>query len=75
MIVNVDDIHGQIEFISEILVRVQTAPGFVALMDDLQCVFLVFGFSRESKGILRLAIRDFVDPKLLKIINNSVPLR
>ena len=63
MIVNVDDIHGQIEFISEILVRVQTAPGFVALMNDLQCVFLVFGFSGEGKGIFWLAIGDLIDPK------------
>ena len=68
-IVNVDDIHGQIVgwSLGGSFARNQTAPGFMALMDDLQRVFLVFGFSGEGKGIFRLAIRDLVDPKEKKI--------
>ena len=66
MIVNVGDIHGQIVgwSLGGRFARKQTAPGFMTLVDNLQCVFLVFGFSGESKGIFRLAIRDFVDPNL-----------
>ena len=62
---NVDDIHGQIVVwsLGRSFAGMQTAPSFMALMDDLQCVFLVFGFPREGKGIFWLAIRDLVDPK------------
>ena len=68
MVVNVDDIHGQIVgwSLGGSFARNQTAPGFMALMDDLQCVFLVFGFSREGKGVFGLAIRDLVDPNIIK---------
>ena len=66
---NVDDIHGQIVgwSLGRRFARMQTAPGFMALMDDLQCVFLVFGFSGEGKSIFWLAIRDLVDPKKTNI--------
>lgn len=65
MIVNVDDIHGQIVgwSLGGRFARNQTAPGFVALMNDLQCVFLVFGFPGEGKGIFRLPIGDLVNPR------------
>jgi len=43
----------------------QTAPGFVALVDDLCSVTLVFGFARESECVLGLSIRDFVDTMYL----------
>ena len=68
MIVNVDDIHGQIGGCSlgRSFARNQTAPGFMAFMEDLQCVFLVFGFTGEGEGIFWLAIRDLVDPKVKK---------
>ena len=64
VLVNVDDIHGQIVgwSLGRSFARKQTTPGFMALMDDLQCVFLVFGFSGEGKSIFRLAIGDLVDP-------------
>lgn len=39
----------------------QTAPCFMAFMNDFGRVFLIFGFPRESESILRLAIGDFVD--------------
>jgi hypothetical protein len=41
----------------------QTAPGFVALVDDLHGVLLIFGLAREGEGVLGLTIRDLVDPK------------
>ena len=65
VIANLDDIHGQVVgwSLGRSFAHNQTAPGFVALMDDLQCVFLVFGFSRESKSIFRLAVGDLIDPK------------
>jgi len=65
------DIHGQIVAWRRrrAFARDQTPPGFMALMDDLHCILLVFGFSREGKGIFLLAIRDLVDPKKKKGIN------
>ena len=32
-------------------------------MDDFSRIFLILGFTRESKFVLGLAIRDLVDPK------------
>jgi len=48
--------------ISRSFARDQTTPCFMAFMDDLHGIFLVFGLTRKGKSILRLAIRDFVDP-------------
>lgn len=72
-------LHGEIIVWSlcRSFTRNQASPGFVTLMDDLHGIFLVFGFSREGKGIFRFAIRDLVDPKQKKrCINNieSVPV-
>jgi len=41
----------------------QTAPGFVAFMDNLRGIFLVLGLSRESESVLGLAIGNLVDPE------------
>lgn len=41
----------------------ETAPGFVAFVDDFSRIFLVLGFTGESKRILGFAIRNLVDPK------------
>jgi hypothetical protein len=40
----------------------ETPPCLVALVDDLCRVFFVLGLTRESKGVLALAIGDLVDP-------------
>lgn len=41
----------------------ETTPSFMAFMNNLGSVALVLGFSGESKGVFRLSIGDFVDPK------------
>jgi hypothetical protein len=60
----VDDIHRQIvgRGFGGTFTSNQTAPGFMTLMDDLHCIFLVFGFSGEGKGIFWLAVGDLVNP-------------
>ena len=35
----------------------------MTFVDDFSGIFLVPGFTRESKYVLGLAIRDLVDPK------------
>jgi hypothetical protein len=49
--------------LSRALASDQTAPGLVALVDDLSSVLLVLGLSGESKSVLWLAIGNFVDPE------------
>ena len=43
----------------------QTLPSLMGLLDDLQCVLLVLGLTREGHLILGLAIGDLVDTEPL----------
>jgi hypothetical protein len=43
----------------------ETAPGFVALVDDLGGVLLVLSLTREGEGVLGLSIGDLVDAEPL----------
>lgn len=45
----------------------QTTPRFVALVDNLHSVLLVFSLAREGEGVLGLSIGDFVNP--IKSVN------
>lgn len=48
-------------------------------MDDLGCILFVLGFTRESKGVLALAIGNLVDPVsdgqqvLLQPVERTIP--
>lgn len=59
-----DDVHGQVVVggLSSSLASDETAPGFVALVDDLSSVLLVLGLSRESERVLGLSVGNLVYP-------------
>jgi len=43
----------------------ETAPGFVALVNDLGCVLPVLGLAGEGKSVFGLSVGNFVDPEPL----------
>lgn len=51
--------------LSRSLASNETAPGFVALVDDLGGVLFVLGLTREGEGVLGLSVGDLVDAEPL----------
>ncbi len=42
----------------------KASPRFMAFVDDFSRVLFVLGIAVESKSVLRLSVRDLVDPKI-----------
>jgi hypothetical protein len=59
----------------------ETAPGFVAFVDNLGRVFFVFGFARKGECVLGFAVGDLIDPgvsqshRIIHSVSNVMPGR
>lgn len=60
-------LHGQVVSVSVggRLTMHELPPSFMALVNNLHRILLALGLARERENVLRLAVRDFVDPEPL----------
>lgn len=72
---NGGSLHGEIVRggLSGALAADETAPGLVALVDDLGGVLLVLRLTGERELVLGLAIGDLVDPMTCMIVSTHRP--
>ena len=62
---NEKNLHGEVvgRSLGRGLASNETAPCFVALVDNFSGILLVLGFAREREGVFGLSIGNLVDPE------------